>query len=245
MTPARDTVQQHSQDVAAGSGVPAPAPATPGLFLEYRWLAPIMVGDLVAAYVAVHLAPISSSRLPWFDDAFSASIADSVRRTGGLALEVSPLLVDGPVYLYGPMYFLTLAGVYEGFEVGLVQTRLPGLLCGFGILAVAYLIRRRALVREVGSDFHYLQRGGSDEERARFHAGPYGAEFVVTAEPDTSPLVQTYRKETRLVPVGTMVSPDGMMTRRISDVARRAGIGSPQTASYEGRVFARQDGARP
>ena len=102
------------------------------------------------------------------------------------------------------------------------------------------------LVREAGSDFQYLQRGGSDEERARFHAGPYGADFVVTSEPDTSPLLQAYQREMRLVPVGTIAStPDGKMARMISDVARWAGIGSSLTASYEGRVWARQDGVRP
>ena len=35
------------------------------------------------------------------------------------------------------------------------------------------------------------------------------------------------------------------MARMISDVARWAGIGSSLNASYEGRVLARQDGARP
>jgi 4-amino-4-deoxy-L-arabinose transferase-like glycosyltransferase len=107
----------------------------------------IASGVLVTAYVALHLATVTISRLPWFDDTFFASISDSVRRTGQFNLGVGPLWIDGPVYLYGPVYFLTLAGVFDVFGVGLAQTRLPGLLCGFGILAVGYLILRRVGVR--------------------------------------------------------------------------------------------------
>jgi len=92
----------------------------------------IASGVLVAAYVALHLATVMISRLPWFDDTFFASIADSVRRTGQFTLGVGPLWIDGPVYLYGPVYFLTLAGVFDVFGFGLTQTRVPGLLCGFG-----------------------------------------------------------------------------------------------------------------
>jgi 4-amino-4-deoxy-L-arabinose transferase-like glycosyltransferase len=525
MTQGRDALQEgFHDDVARGAASRASAA---GVLSAYSWWA--AVGVLVAAYVAVHLATVTSSRLPWFDDTFFASISDSVRRTGRFTLEVSPLWIDGPVYLYGPVYFVTLGGVFDLFGFGLMQTRLPGLVCGFGILGVAYLILRRAgvraviaagacallgldptfhqsihsgrtdslamflllasfatlqisgrrsawwsassgllaalgvlttprpgylaipmglilvwrwarhpsreralqavvwgsvslaclaawvawafggipamlayfgkfsetyaggglgvraihapvllpvaallsalvvarpralqrelvffclagiagfylfvkdkgsfsglyaffmiplayllvgyglsrladalprnrgarllrygavalllafnggvfvarsllellqhdsrepssaaavidrlippgsrvvgddkyyfLARQAGSDFQYLQRGaGSEEERARFHAGPYGADFVVTAEPDTSSLLQAYKREMRLVPVGTIVSPpDGAMARMISDLARWAGIGSSLTASYEGRVFARKE----
>jgi len=73
-----------------------------------------------------------------------------------------------------------------------------------------------------------------------------GADFVVTSEPDTSPLLQAYQREMRLVPVGTIATtPDGRMARMISDVARWAGIGSSLNASYEGRIWTRQDGVRP
>jgi hypothetical protein len=106
-----------------------------------------LVAVLVAAYMAMHLATITISRLPWFDDTFFASIADAVRRTGRFTLEVSPLWLSQPVYLYGPVYFLTLAGVFEGLGFGLLQTRLPAVLCGFGIIAVGYLLLRRSRVR--------------------------------------------------------------------------------------------------
>jgi len=150
MTPPPGTLHQPAP--AAGASADRRPEAGPsrdlgGLLRQHRRLAGIAMIVLGLAYVAAHLATLTISRLPWFDDTFFASIADSVRRTGRFNLEVAPLWIGGPIYLYGPVYFLTLAGVYELFGVGLVQTRLPALLCGFGILVVGYLIQRRARVR--------------------------------------------------------------------------------------------------
>lgn len=100
---------------------------------------------LAGLYVAFHLATLSTSRLPWFDDTFFSSVADSLLRTGEFELAASPLWIH-QVYLYGPVYFLILGGVFEQLGLGLVQARLPGLLAGFGILAVGFGILRGARV---------------------------------------------------------------------------------------------------
>ena len=83
MTPGRDALRERFQDDASGTGLrarPAAVPARKAPTLAaYKRLVSIGVGVLIAAYVAAHVATIAISRLPWFDDTFFASIADSVR----------------------------------------------------------------------------------------------------------------------------------------------------------------------
>lgn len=109
--------------------------------------ATLAVAVLAAGYVAAHLATITISRLPWFDDTFFTSLAESIRHTGEYTLTISPLWLDKPVLLYGPVYLLSLAWFFDLFGVGIVQARLPGLLCGFGILAVGFHLLWRSGVR--------------------------------------------------------------------------------------------------
>jgi 4-amino-4-deoxy-L-arabinose transferase-like glycosyltransferase len=110
-----------------------------------RWAA--VLGGLVVLYLAAHLSTIATSRLPWFDDTFFSSIADTLVHRGEFTLTAGPLWFDKPVYLYGPVYFLVVGAIFREFGVGVTQTRLPGLLCGFGIVLLAYGILRRARVR--------------------------------------------------------------------------------------------------
>jgi hypothetical protein len=95
-------------------------------------------------------------------------------------------------------------------------------------------------VRKADSDFQYLQRGGTPEERARYHVDDYGMDYLITAESDTSDLLRSYLKEVPLVEIASISAPrDGALARFITSVAQWAGIGSSLTANYEGRVFAR------
>jgi 4-amino-4-deoxy-L-arabinose transferase-like glycosyltransferase len=101
-------------------------------------------------------------------------------------------------------------------------------------------------VRRAGSDFQYLQRGRTPAERARYHARHYDFQYLITDERDTSPLLEAYTREVRLVPIATIdAPPDGPLARMITTVARWAGIGSSLTANYEGRVFARMSEPTP
>jgi 4-amino-4-deoxy-L-arabinose transferase-like glycosyltransferase len=94
-------------------------------------------------YVLLHVASISRSHIPWFDDTFFASIADTLHRTGKFTLSVSPLWLDEPVYLYGPTYFLIVAAVFASFGIGVLQYRITGVLAAVALIAVAYRILRR------------------------------------------------------------------------------------------------------
>ena len=95
-------------------------------------------------------------------------------------------------------------------------------------------------VRKADSDFQYLQRGGTPEERARYHVNDYGLQYLITAESDTSDVLRAYLQEIPLVQIATISAPnDGAFSKVITAVAQWAGIGSSLTANYEGRVFAR------
>ena len=115
-------------------------------YLSPRWAA--VLGGLVVLYLALHASTITTSRLPWFDDTFFASVADTLNRTGEYKLTAAPLWLDKPVYLYGPVYFVVLGNIFQQFGIGVTQTRVPGLLCGLGLVLVAYGILRRAQVRQ-------------------------------------------------------------------------------------------------
>jgi hypothetical protein len=103
-----------------------------------------LVAGACALYVLLHLVTVARSHIPWFDDTFFASIADTLRRTGEFRLTVSPLWFEKPVYLYGPTYFLLVSGVFTTLGFGVLQYRLTGLLGAFALLAVAFRILRRA-----------------------------------------------------------------------------------------------------
>jgi len=99
------------------------------------------------AYVLVHLVAVSRSHIPWFDDTFFASVSDSLARTGHFTLAVSPLWFPRPVFLYGPTYFLLVAGFFAKFGIGVLQYRLTGLIAAFALLVVAFRILQREGVK--------------------------------------------------------------------------------------------------
>ena len=107
-----------------------------------------LVGAACALYVLLHLVTIGRSHIPSFDDTFFASIADTLWRTGEFKLTVSPLWLEQPVYLYGPVYFLLVAGVFARLGFGVLQYRLVGLIGACALVAVAYRILRREGVEQ-------------------------------------------------------------------------------------------------
>lgn len=97
---------------------------------------------LFVIYIVVHVMTLTRSPLPWFDETFYASIADSLVSIGEFKLAVAPLIADGPIYSYGPFYFLVTGFFIHFFSLDILPFRLVGLLFGFGILIVSYLILR-------------------------------------------------------------------------------------------------------
>ena len=108
-----------------------------------RAISRALVGGAFALYAVLHLVTVGRSHIPWFDDTFFASVADTLRKTGEFRLTVSPLWFPQPVYLYGPIYFLLVAGSFTTLGFGVLQYRLTGLIAAFVLLAVAYRILHR------------------------------------------------------------------------------------------------------
>jgi hypothetical protein len=102
-----------------------------------------LVAGAFGLYALLHLVIIGRSHIPWFDDTFFASIADTLRRTGEFRLAVSPLWFGKPVYLYGPTYFLLVAGLFDTLGFGVLQYRLTGLVAALAVVLAAYRILRR------------------------------------------------------------------------------------------------------
>jgi hypothetical protein len=102
-----------------------------------------LVAGAFGLYALLHLVIIGRSHIPWFDDTFFASIADTLRRTGEFRLAVSPLWFAKPVYLYGPTYFLLVAGVFDTLGFGVLQYRLTGLVAALAVMVAAFRILRR------------------------------------------------------------------------------------------------------
>ena len=95
-------------------------------------------------------------------------------------------------------------------------------------------------VKKAGSDFQYMQRGGSVEDRVTYQANAYDFQYLVTSDSDTAEVLDAYLKQVPLVPVATITTPaDGALARFLTALAQRAGLGSSLTSSYEGRIFAR------
>jgi len=93
-------------------------------------------------------------------------------------------------------------------------------------------------VRRSGSDFQYLQRGGTLAERVLYHKNVYGAEYLVTDDGDESPVLKSYGSEFALVEVGETRASTQASSRLglwISTLARRAGF--PTDEGYQGTMF--------
>lgn len=108
--------------------------------------ATVLFAMIASSYLAVHVATLTRIPVPQFDDTFFASLADSYWRTGDLRSSISPLWIDKPVYLYGPIYFLMVRFVFEHFGFGLFQSRIVPLLFGLAILPVVFATLRRSNV---------------------------------------------------------------------------------------------------
>jgi Dolichyl-phosphate-mannose-protein mannosyltransferase len=110
----------------------------------------ILLAVAACSYVLLHVLTLTRSPVPYFDDSFFASVADTFTRTGELRLAAGPLWIDGPVYLYGPAYFLAQRVVFEHFGFGLLQSRILGLVFGIGVvMAVFASLRQAGLPRRV------------------------------------------------------------------------------------------------
>ena len=96
------------------------------------------------AWALWHVASLTRSPVPYFDDTFFASIGESFARTGELRLAVAPLWIPDPVYLYGPVYFVLQRLVFALAGCGIFQNRVLGLVGGGATIVLAFALVRAA-----------------------------------------------------------------------------------------------------
>ena len=113
-------------------------------FSRREWL----FAALAVLYCLAQLATLTRTPLPWGDEVFFASMTDSFSRQGTMHVLVEPVTYPQPLLLYGPVYFALSVPFERIFGLTPVMSRLPGLLFGLGVIAVAFgLLRTRGVGR--------------------------------------------------------------------------------------------------
>ncbi len=102
---------------------------------------------LACGYVCWHLATLTRSPLPYFDDTYFASVGHTFTETGEMRLNAGPLWTPGVIYLYGPIYFTAQRTIFRLFGFGLFQNRILALTCGIAMIGVVFALLRAAGVR--------------------------------------------------------------------------------------------------
>ena len=90
-------------------------------------------------WIGYHLATLSLSPLPWFDEVFYASISESFRYNGTLILSIAPdHLPGGEALSYGPVYFMLTAWVTDLIGFNIFSFRLANFAFGSAALVLFY-----------------------------------------------------------------------------------------------------------
>lgn len=95
---------------------------------------------LTIIYLLLHLATLSLSPLPWFDEVSFASIANSFRKAGTLYQEAISVNTVGENSMYGPIYFAVQALVLRMAGWSIFAFRFTNFLFGIVNLLLMYRI---------------------------------------------------------------------------------------------------------
>lgn len=103
-------------------------------------------------WILYHFITLSRSPLPYFDEAFFASITKSLQDEGLLMLKMStvPRFESEEVLFYGPVYFYIQLFITNLIGWGIFEFRLLSLLCGFGIVIMIMLIAKCLSIKKGG-----------------------------------------------------------------------------------------------
>jgi len=94
-------------------------------------------------------------------------------------------------------------------------------------------------VRKAGSDFQYIGRGGTPEERVAYHRDVYHADYLITDRDDQSELIAEYAHAFPLVKVGSIAEPPpSPLVKPLLRLAKAFNF-APETG-YGGTVWVRE-----
>ena len=100
----------------------------------------ILIFIVSLLYVVYHLATLSYSPLPWFDEVSFASITNSYIKAHTFFPEAIDIAVPWQNAMYGPVYFVLQAWVVKLFGLTMFSFRISNLLFGFANLYLIYRI---------------------------------------------------------------------------------------------------------
>lgn len=98
---------------------------------------------VILVYAAYHIATLKISPLPWFDEVFFASVAQSWAEDRSFELLSAPFFLGGKELLtHGPVYFVLAGTMFELFGFGIIPYRMINLISGFIILYLFYRLMK-------------------------------------------------------------------------------------------------------
>lgn len=101
-------------------------------FSERSWYR--FFGLFAFVYLSIHLATLSISPLPWFDETYMASIANEFIETGQLFPRVAQVRQFDQELIYGPVYFAITGIFIKLFGLNAFAFRLTTLIAGFLVI---------------------------------------------------------------------------------------------------------------
>jgi hypothetical protein len=91
-----------------------------------------------------------------------------------------------------------------------------------------------------GSDFQYIERGGTLSERVSYHRDVYQFDYLITNRGGDSEIVQAYMRAVPLEKVAEIpASPTTRLAKVIVSVGRWFGLSNSLMSGYDGTIFAR------
>lgn len=91
-----------------------------------------------------------------------------------------------------------------------------------------------------GSDFQYIERGGTLSERVTYHQDVYDLDYLITNRSDDSEIIQAYMSTVPLRKVAEIeVPPTSGVADTIVRIGRAVGLSNSLVSGYDGTIFAR------
>ena len=91
-----------------------------------------------------------------------------------------------------------------------------------------------------GSDFQYIERGGTLSERVSYHRDVYQFDYLITNRGGDSEIVQAYMRAVPLEKVAEIpASPTTRLAKVVVSIGRWFGLSNSLMSGYDGTIFAR------
>jgi len=95
-------------------------------------------------------------------------------------------------------------------------------------------------VKRSGSDFQYIERGGTLSERVAYHRDVFRFDYLITNRRDDSEIVQAYLAAVPMRQVAEIaVPPTNRFAEAVVSIGKAFGLSNSLRSGYDGRIYAR------